>query len=442
MFFSNIKDLLSVIGFEASIETFLNLVLIINLFRIIQCTSLHPRLATLTGTMFRAMDDLWHTLILIFLVLGCFAAVGTWRFGSSRQEFATISATVSTELSIMFSANFFNNWDASLDLQVYTVLFLVIVFLLILNFLLAIIVDAFMDIRKHNVELEIEQEFFTDVISIFISRAIGKFRGWPPPGSIGHVLSQQKAKLNVGFLELQKTGLFKNPNAISTFIKFYGEYEFLQPIHVTKWGKPPTNKNEELLMEIKKLNQTLLFDLKKSIEEEFCSRLLIGGTDAKSQPERKDFDDDPLVSHMGSQSLKQSKLGSATTSKRRADKAINTTPEQHTTHREGNGLSNQKYQDSDIQLICNFEHEKYHPGPYAPQVNPPVRPGSKQSTHMNLASLVLVELPPITQSKMDSKPENNISNWIEDRDLDERLPSPVDRHERAGPTSDGKAKPI
>jgi hypothetical protein len=260
---------MSLITFESSIETFLNLVLIINIFRIIQCTSLHPRLATLTGTLFRAIDDLWHTSILIVLILGCFAAIGTWRFGSFRKEFASISDSLTTELSMMFSANFFDRWDASLELQVYTVLFLVIVFLLILNFLLAIIVDAFMDIRKHNVELDIEQEFFTDVMSIMLSRTLGRYRGWPSPGKLGFVLAQQKAKINVGFMDLHKTGLFKDPVSISSFIKFYGEYDFLQPIHVTKWGKPPSNKNEELLVEIRKMNLTLLTDLKISFSQVF-----------------------------------------------------------------------------------------------------------------------------------------------------------------------------
>jgi hypothetical protein len=257
---------MSMITFESSIEFFLNLVLIINIIRIIQCTSLHPRLATLAGTLFKAIDDLWHTSILVVLIVGCFAAVGTWRFGSFRQEFATMSDTISTNLSMMFSASFFDRWDSTFELQVYTVLFLVIVYLLILNFLLAIIVDAFMDIRKHIVELEIEQEFFTDVISMVLSYTLGKYRGWPSSKDLGLVLSQQKAKFNVGFVDLYKTGLFKTPRSVSTFIKFYSQYHFLDPIHITKQKRPPYNKDEKLLMEIRKMNMTFL-ELKTSLSE-------------------------------------------------------------------------------------------------------------------------------------------------------------------------------
>jgi hypothetical protein len=33
-----------------------------------QCTSLHPRLALLTGTLEQALDDLWHTSLLTVLL--------------------------------------------------------------------------------------------------------------------------------------------------------------------------------------------------------------------------------------------------------------------------------------------------------------------------------------------------------------------------------------
>jgi hypothetical protein len=261
---------MSLITFESSINYFLNLVLIVNIFRIIQCTSLHPRLATLTGTLFKAIDELWHTLILIVLIIGCFAAVGTWRFGSFRQEFATMSDTISSVLAMMFSANFFDRWDSTLELQVYTVLFLSIVYLLILNFLLAIIVDAFMDTRKHIVDLEIEQEFFTDLFSMILSVTMGKYNGWPSPKVLGLVLAQQKAKFNVGFVDLCRTGLFKTPQSISSFMKFYSGYRFLNPIKISNWDRVQVvqrDNSKELLREIKRMNTELLADFKSSLYE-------------------------------------------------------------------------------------------------------------------------------------------------------------------------------
>jgi hypothetical protein len=36
--------------------------------------------------------------IQVVVVLGCFAAVGTWRFGSYHSEFATIEASLKKEV--------------------------------------------------------------------------------------------------------------------------------------------------------------------------------------------------------------------------------------------------------------------------------------------------------------------------------------------------------
>jgi len=43
---------------------------------------LHPRLALLTGTIGKALDDLFHASLLILLLMCTFAAIATWRFGT------------------------------------------------------------------------------------------------------------------------------------------------------------------------------------------------------------------------------------------------------------------------------------------------------------------------------------------------------------------------
>jgi len=59
-----------------------------------QCTSVHPRLALLTGTLANAADDLWHTAILTCILMLCFAGIGTWRFGNTRDDFGDSKITL------------------------------------------------------------------------------------------------------------------------------------------------------------------------------------------------------------------------------------------------------------------------------------------------------------------------------------------------------------
>ena len=63
----------------------------------------------------------------------------------------------------------------------FTVLYLLVLFLLVLNFLLAIIVEAYMQLRAAISAKETEQSFFTDLLQSVQSLILGKIRGWPSP---------------------------------------------------------------------------------------------------------------------------------------------------------------------------------------------------------------------------------------------------------------------
>ena len=96
-------------------------------------------------------------------------------------------------------------------------------------------------------DLEIEQEFFTDLACTFHSRALGCWGAWPEPLMLGKRLLQARAKLNVGFCDLLDTGLFPSQSAVISFARHYLRHEFLRPITVTKWGVAPVGKEERLV---------------------------------------------------------------------------------------------------------------------------------------------------------------------------------------------------
>ena len=105
-FFDTTKNLLGLIAQGEFNDKICMAILMINLFRVIQCTSLHPRLALLTGTVANAADDLWHTAILTMLIMVCFGAVGTWRFGNMLAEFGSFERTLQTEFEMLLSGSF------------------------------------------------------------------------------------------------------------------------------------------------------------------------------------------------------------------------------------------------------------------------------------------------------------------------------------------------
>ena len=65
---------------------------------------------------------------------------------------------------------------------------------------------------------------------------LGKARGWPKNQFLGVEIASWQSKIAVGFQELSATGLFHSPHAIVSFLKFYGQYDFLEPPIVGKYG--------------------------------------------------------------------------------------------------------------------------------------------------------------------------------------------------------------
>ena len=245
-FFHNVMALIGHIEEEKMMNSLCYAILLVNLLRVIQCTSVHPRLALLTGTLANAADDLWHTAILTSVLMLCFAGIGQWRFGNTREDFGDFETALRTEFQMLFG-EFPEGWgdDPALqrELQVFVVLYLLVLFLLVLNFLLAIIVEAYMKLRALLDEIETEQEFLTDVGQSFWARMMGIWHGWPAPRLLSSDLRALSGKNSVGFHDLYATGLFRSPSSIRSFLRYYSGYAFTEPRAVTRYGIHPTQSH-------------------------------------------------------------------------------------------------------------------------------------------------------------------------------------------------------
>jgi hypothetical protein len=120
-FLTNCQQLLSMMGKQTMLNTLCGYILVALVIRVILATEVHPRLAVLTGTLSRAADDIWHTTLLVGVTQLFFAALASWQFGATRDEFSTFGTTMSTQLLIMFGIDLPENWTESYDIACYTV---------------------------------------------------------------------------------------------------------------------------------------------------------------------------------------------------------------------------------------------------------------------------------------------------------------------------------
>ena len=245
--------------------------LLICMLRMLQQTSLHPRLGLITGTMGFAAGHLMHALVVAAAVMCSFAFIGSWCFGIYRQEFATFGAALASEITMFFNADPYEGWNSSFELIVFTLLLMFMITLLVLNFVLAIIVESYMQVRKEIEKNQIEQSFADDLYCLAKSLLNQSRWGWPSAAKLGAKLNVYVVKHTVSYVDLQRTGLFPNHASIVSFLEYYQQFDFLRPEKITKFGRKPRSLEESVGQEVEK-RIAVMFGLELTSLRDMASR--------------------------------------------------------------------------------------------------------------------------------------------------------------------------
>lgn len=130
------------------------------LLRIFKLLDFQPQMGILTRTVARAMGDLLHFFVLLVAVMAVYVCMGNLVFGSRLRVFSTLVLSMRTTLDMLFGefgdseqSMFDTTYDIGLLMIpacMFFYSFMIIVFLVILNFLLAIVVDAFTDVKSES----------------------------------------------------------------------------------------------------------------------------------------------------------------------------------------------------------------------------------------------------------------------------------------------------
>ncbi|CAI7737974.1 unnamed protein product [Closterium sp. NIES-54] len=173
----------------------------VNLFflmvRLLKLMDFQPYLGVITRSLALAMPPLLHFFLLAFVVFFCFSLYGYLVFGGKMEQFATLPDALFACFLIILNENatayFFvhmHGWDLVAGMLFFIAFILLLVFILF-NFLIAIIVDAFMTIKEtQELATSIAEDVGTIVRYLFC-RLMGRYASY---SSILHRLKQLGAR--------------------------------------------------------------------------------------------------------------------------------------------------------------------------------------------------------------------------------------------------------
>eukprot|EP00238_Polyblepharides_amylifera_P014862 CAMPEP_0196576546 /NCGR_PEP_ID=MMETSP1081-20130531/5770_1 /TAXON_ID=36882 /ORGANISM="Pyramimonas amylifera, Strain CCMP720" /LENGTH=455 /DNA_ID=CAMNT_0041895171 /DNA_START=57 /DNA_END=1424 /DNA_ORIENTATION=- len=131
-----------------------------------------------------------------------------------------------TQFSMLFG-DFQIKWTENIEMISYTISYMVICFLLIVNFVLAIIVEAYMKLRDDIKENQIQMEFFTDLFYSLQSKLMAFIHQWPSKDTLILVLHTYQAKQSIGYTELLNSEVFADGLSLTRFLKHYRGFQCL-----------------------------------------------------------------------------------------------------------------------------------------------------------------------------------------------------------------------
>jgi len=145
----------------------------------------HPKMGVLTATVYRALDQTFHFLLLfsvLFLMLGFMAH---WMLGEILEEFGSFNEALISQSRMVFGE--FIQASRAPELQgsmkamywIYAATFMLVVWMTLLNFILAIVVDAFVDVKGDNAEKVFVRNFILDFCGTFYTTSLSYKRQWP-----------------------------------------------------------------------------------------------------------------------------------------------------------------------------------------------------------------------------------------------------------------------
>ncbi len=128
--------------------------LILTILRMLKFLDFQKRLGVVTRTVQHAATDLFHFGILFAIVVGGYTVLGFVAFGSAIDAFSSFSNSFDTCFQLLLGelgvSSFLFSHTNQIAAILYYYSYLVIVYFILLNILLAILVEAYVQVKKEG----------------------------------------------------------------------------------------------------------------------------------------------------------------------------------------------------------------------------------------------------------------------------------------------------
>ncbi|KAF4699294.1 hypothetical protein FOZ62_003300 [Perkinsus olseni] len=137
--------------------------------------------------------------------------IGHYAAGEDFEHFRTVWSTLVLQFEILWSGEWdIPNWSSHPALSLYLITFVVVIFIALLNFFVAIVVEAYLAVRRTVFTADYTHSFIQDYMAVMSTRLLFRWRRYPHRMELVQALAPLFAKQYVDVDDLEQTGLFSS----------------------------------------------------------------------------------------------------------------------------------------------------------------------------------------------------------------------------------------
>jgi len=202
------------------------ILIIVSIIRLIVYMSVHPRIALLSHTVVTASDNIFHFSVVFTFISFLLAWLACWSFGPDKDVFSTLPYAMLTELKmVMGEFPFGDPWSETFLEKVWYVCYAVLIFFLAVNIFLAIIVEAFVLVKRRLAdEVLVERSILVDFVGLVRYRLLGPSLNWPSRLEVAqhlHTNRHMKGWMTSKELKYSKYLNFRSSREAQQYMDFY-----------------------------------------------------------------------------------------------------------------------------------------------------------------------------------------------------------------------------
>lgn len=174
------------LGFLDMAHVFCFIAVSLQIFQLMSYFHVHPGMASFSSTAMRAMSSIVHFLALFVLLFLLSTFLVHWMFGDELAAFSTLGRSLTSQMQMIYGHFLYTPEAAALDSDtanmywIYALTFAVVMFFVLLDLFVAVIVDAFGELKEESRGKEVARTFVMDVVDAILTPRMYGSNGFPP----------------------------------------------------------------------------------------------------------------------------------------------------------------------------------------------------------------------------------------------------------------------